>query len=233
MVESPVRVSKANGQIERAIRTWQSQFRTLRLQLEDRIGCKIPKGTPMMSWLISFTSDVLCRYKVHENGRTNYEMVTGHRFKQPTCGFGEKVHFKINTDKNDRSKMEKHRLLPREQWPHVGAPDRQRPGHHQVRHVQEDGGRLGLRQGMLGNSQSWVPGVCAEGSVFEDDIDENFGSIAEKPKRFSPSDPGEENADYPKRPQRARLHGWMPRMRVHRTRCRAKTWSHRGLQGKN
>ena len=60
----------------------------------------------MMSWLISFTSDVLCRYKVHENGRTNYEMVTGHRFKQPTCGFGEKVHFKINTDKNDRSKME-------------------------------------------------------------------------------------------------------------------------------
>ena len=38
MVESPVRVSKSNGQIERAIRTWQSQFRTLRLQLEDRIG---------------------------------------------------------------------------------------------------------------------------------------------------------------------------------------------------
>ena len=59
-----------------------------------------------MSWLINFTSDVLCRYKVHDNGRTNYEMVTGHRFKSTTCGFGEKVHFKINTDKNDRSKME-------------------------------------------------------------------------------------------------------------------------------
>ena len=89
MVESPVRVSKSNGQVERAIRTWQSQFRTFRLQLEDRIGCKVPKGTPLMSWLINFASDVLCRYKVHGNGRTNYEMVTGHRFKQAVCGFGE------------------------------------------------------------------------------------------------------------------------------------------------
>ena len=54
MIESPVRVSKANGQIERAIRTWQAQFRTLRLQLEHRIGEKISKGTPIMSWLINF-----------------------------------------------------------------------------------------------------------------------------------------------------------------------------------
>ena len=59
-----------------------------------------------MSWLINFTGDVLCRYKVHGNGRTNYEMVTGHRFKQQVCGFAEKVHFKITVDKSQRSKME-------------------------------------------------------------------------------------------------------------------------------
>ena len=58
-----------------------------------------------MSWLINFTGDVLCRYKVHENGRTNYEMVTGHRFKQATCGFAEKVNYKITTGKGNRSKM--------------------------------------------------------------------------------------------------------------------------------
>ena len=58
MVESPVRVSKANGQIEQAIRTWQCRFCTLRLQLEEIIGCKVPKGTPLMSWLINFTGDV-------------------------------------------------------------------------------------------------------------------------------------------------------------------------------
>ena len=106
MVESPVRVSKANGQVERAIRTWQAQFRTLRVQLEDRLKTKLRKGSSLMSWLINFTGDVLCRYKVHGNGRTNYEMVTGHRFKQQVCGFAEKVHFKVTVDKSQRSKME-------------------------------------------------------------------------------------------------------------------------------
>ena len=77
MIESPVRVSKANN-IERAIRTFQLQLRTLRCQLEERIHCKVPKGSPMMSWLINFTSDVLNRYKIHPNGRTNFEMTTEH-----------------------------------------------------------------------------------------------------------------------------------------------------------
>ena len=94
MIESPVRVSKAKGKIERAFRTFQSQLRTLRCRLEDRIHCKVPKGSPMMSWLINFTSDVLNRYKIQPNGRTNFEMTTGHRFKQATCVFAEKAHYK-------------------------------------------------------------------------------------------------------------------------------------------
>ena len=106
MIESPVRVSKSNGKIERAIRTFQAQFRTLRLQLEDRIKAKLTKGSPLMSWLVNFASDVLNRCKIHANGRTNYEMTTGHRYKQATCGFAEKVHFKINTDKNRKNKMD-------------------------------------------------------------------------------------------------------------------------------
>ena len=60
----------------------------------------------MMSWLINFTSDVLNRYKIHPSGRTNFEMTTGHRFKQATCGFAEKVHYKFKTDKNRRNKTE-------------------------------------------------------------------------------------------------------------------------------
>ena len=44
MIESPVRVSKSNGKIERAISTFQAQFRTLRLQFEDRIKARLPKG---------------------------------------------------------------------------------------------------------------------------------------------------------------------------------------------
>ena len=57
----------------------------------------------MMSWLMNFTSDVLNRYKIHPNGRTSSELTTGHRLKQATCGFAEKVHYKFTTDKNRRN----------------------------------------------------------------------------------------------------------------------------------
>ena len=106
MVESPVRESKANGSVERAVRTWQGQFRTLRHQFEQRIGTKIRKGSSMMSWLVSFASEVLSKYKVHSNGRTSYEMITGHRCKHMVCGFGEKVHFKTTSEKSRRNKMD-------------------------------------------------------------------------------------------------------------------------------
>ena len=48
VIESSVRVSKANGQIQRAIRTWQFQCCTRRLQLEDLIECNVPNGTPVI-----------------------------------------------------------------------------------------------------------------------------------------------------------------------------------------
>ena len=44
MIESPVRESKSNGSVERAIKTWQAQFRTIRHFFESRIGCKLKKG---------------------------------------------------------------------------------------------------------------------------------------------------------------------------------------------
>ena len=60
----------------------------------------------MMRWLVGFTSEVLSKYKVHPNGRTSYEMTTGHRCKQMVCGFGERVHFKTTSDKNRKNKMD-------------------------------------------------------------------------------------------------------------------------------
>ena len=41
MIESPVRVSKSNGNIERATRTFQSQFRTLRCQFETEYPANV------------------------------------------------------------------------------------------------------------------------------------------------------------------------------------------------
>ena len=37
-LDVPVRESKGNGAVEKAVRTWQGQFRTLRSHLESEIG---------------------------------------------------------------------------------------------------------------------------------------------------------------------------------------------------
>ena len=93
MIESPVRESNANGQVERAIRTWRDQYRTMRHYTEHRFKKKIEKSFALNSWLISWASEVLNRFKVHSNGRTSFEMMTGHRCKHKVAAFGEKVHF--------------------------------------------------------------------------------------------------------------------------------------------
>ena len=104
-LESPVRDSKANGAAERAVRTWAGQLRTLRHHLESRLKCSLPKDSPLMTWLVSWSADVVFRYKVHSNGRTSHEWITGHRCNQPVAGFAEKINFKFTTDKNHRNKM--------------------------------------------------------------------------------------------------------------------------------
>ena len=105
-IESPVRDSQANGNAERAVRTWAAQVRTIRHHLEFRMQCKVPIHSPVMTWLVSWAAEVICRYRVQANGRTSYENVTGHKGLQPVAIFGEKVMFRFTPDKTNRRKME-------------------------------------------------------------------------------------------------------------------------------
>ena len=81
LLESPVRDSKSNG---------AAQLRTLRHHAESRLKRQIPKDSPLMTWLVSWSADVLFRYKVHSNGRSSYEWVTGHRCHKPVAAFARK-----------------------------------------------------------------------------------------------------------------------------------------------
>ena len=105
-IESPVRDSQANGNAERAVRTWAAQLRTMRHHMEFRMQSKIPIHCPLMTWLVSWAAEVICRYRVQANGRTSYENVTGHKGLQPIAIFGEKVMFRFTPDKTHRKKME-------------------------------------------------------------------------------------------------------------------------------
>ena len=106
MIESPVRESQSNGAIERAVRTWKSQFRTLRHQFEGNIGSELDLKHPLTEWMVVWAGDLITRYVPRENGRTAYESMTGHRCKQPVCMFGESAMFRIPLVKHARNKSE-------------------------------------------------------------------------------------------------------------------------------
>ena len=92
-VESPVRQSKCNSLVERAIRNWRDQYRTLRHFLEHRMGAKLREGDALSSWLVVWAAEVINKYRVQASGRTAYELMTNHRCKRTVVGFGEKVYF--------------------------------------------------------------------------------------------------------------------------------------------
>ena len=98
LIESPIRESKSNGEVESAVRRWRNQFKTLRHHLEHRIKRKVPKDSPLMSWLSTWAAEVICKFKVQSSGRTTHELATGHKCRHLIVGFGEKVHFKVTTD---------------------------------------------------------------------------------------------------------------------------------------
>ena len=104
LIESPVRESQSNGAIERAIRSWEGQFRTLRHQLEANMGAKLALSHALVEWMVVWAGDLITRYVLRENGRTAFESITGHRCKQPAFLFGETVMFRIAPDKSHRMK---------------------------------------------------------------------------------------------------------------------------------
>ena len=105
-IESPVRESKCNGAVERAVRTWQGQMRTIKHHVEHCLQERLAHDHPLTQWMMVWAADSLNRYKVHANGRTSYEIITGHRCNMQVFGIAEVVMWKMLLDKNKRHKMD-------------------------------------------------------------------------------------------------------------------------------
>ena len=90
-LDVPVKESKGNGAVEKAIRTWQGQFRTLKDHLEYMIDAPLGPRQPVLTWCAWWAALLLNLVRVTPNGRTPWEMVCGHRARTPLAIFGEKV----------------------------------------------------------------------------------------------------------------------------------------------
>ena len=90
-LESPGAESKCNGAIEKAVRTWQGQFRTLKDDLEYEIGEELGPRSTVWTWCAWWAAGLLNRVKVTTTGRTPYELYTGHKSRTPVAAFGERI----------------------------------------------------------------------------------------------------------------------------------------------
>ena len=82
MVEhSPVKSSKSNGVVEKAVQDVQGLIRTMRSALEDKRGAKMPIEHPVWAWLVEYAGFLWTRFNVGKDGRTPYERMKGKKAK--------------------------------------------------------------------------------------------------------------------------------------------------------
>ena len=88
-IDVPVKESKGNGGMERAVRTWSGQYRSLKSHLEHEIKVDIPLDHVILQWMAWWAANLLNRVAVRHHGRTTHEFITGHKMKFPVACFGE------------------------------------------------------------------------------------------------------------------------------------------------
>ena len=88
-----------NGAVERAVRSWEGQFRTLRDHFEGEIAAtderQLDAKHSPWQWCVWWASSILNRYTVRSNGRTTYELSTGHQTKLLVVNFVQHVLWRL------------------------------------------------------------------------------------------------------------------------------------------
>ena len=104
--ESPVAESSSNGAAENAIRHVQGQFRTLKSQLEGKLGGKLPITHPVWTWLMEWAALTISRYHISKDGLTAYQRHSGKTCLAAIANFGEKVMYRVLDNKHVLDKHE-------------------------------------------------------------------------------------------------------------------------------
>ena len=92
---SPAYDSDANGQAERGVQAAEGITRTMKLELEHRLGARVPASHPLLGWLVRHAADTVTKFEVKTNGRTAYHMLKGRECSGELAAFGQKVLFML------------------------------------------------------------------------------------------------------------------------------------------
>jgi hypothetical protein len=91
--ESPVGEHPSNGEVENAIKSAQSQIRTMRLALQARYKTKIRTDHPIMPWLVHHAALLIDICRIGTDGCTPYERRKGKKFHRPLPEIGECIWY--------------------------------------------------------------------------------------------------------------------------------------------
>ena len=88
---SPVAESQANGTAEQAVQALEGIVRTMKLDIEEKLGCRVPVGSPVFTWLVEHAADVTNKCHVFLDGTTSFERVKGRKHRGELQEFGMQV----------------------------------------------------------------------------------------------------------------------------------------------
>ena len=72
--------SRANGEIERAIKTVQGQVRTLKSALDERYKTEFNENHVLLPWLVAYASSLTSKFTIGEDGKTAHKRARGRKF---------------------------------------------------------------------------------------------------------------------------------------------------------
>ena len=103
-MESPVKESKSNGRMERAIQTLEGQVRTIVMDIQLNNGHNIHPAEVVYQYLLNWACTILNRYRVTACGKTPFQILTERRCNRPVAGFATPVLWKRSLKESERKK---------------------------------------------------------------------------------------------------------------------------------
>ena len=92
--ESVVGDSKANGEIESAVKEVKGIIRATKSNLEKKLGKTLDRKDPMLAWMPTYAADMISRHRVGKDGCTAEKRRTGKNWGRPGFQYGELIHVK-------------------------------------------------------------------------------------------------------------------------------------------
>ena len=98
--------SRANGEVERAIKTVQGQVRALKSALDEHYKTGYHENHVLLPWLIAYASSLINKFTIGDDGKTAHERARGRKFSKALPELGECVFYAKYLPKKKYDKLE-------------------------------------------------------------------------------------------------------------------------------